>query len=76
MSGYKQPAAQIRWLRKWRIRHVVNALGYPRVTRAAVEGTTKAEPERPRARSNFYALTAKPSAARVAQIARRLRNRR
>jgi hypothetical protein len=56
MSGYKQPAAQIRWLQRWRIRHVVNAAGYPRVTRAAVEGTMKTEPERPRARPNFEAL--------------------
>lgn len=56
MTGYTQPAAQIRWLQKWRIRHVVNAIGYPRVTRAAVEGTTKTEPERPRTRPNFEAL--------------------
>jgi hypothetical protein len=56
MSGYKQPAAQIRWLQKWRIRHVVNAAGYPRVTRAAVEGTEKTGPERPRATPNFEAL--------------------
>jgi Domain of unknown function (DUF4224) len=56
MSGYKQPAAQIRWLQKWRIRHVVNALGYPRVTRAAVEGTTKMEPERRLTEPNWAAL--------------------
>jgi hypothetical protein len=56
MSGYEQPAAQIRWLQKWRIRHVVNAAGYPRVTRAAVEGTEKAGPSRPRATPNFEAL--------------------
>jgi hypothetical protein len=56
MSGYKQPAAQIRWLRKWRVRHVVNAFGYPRVTRSAVEGTAKTAPERPRATLNFEAL--------------------
>jgi hypothetical protein len=56
MSGYKQPAAQIRWLQRWQIRHVVNAAGYPRVTRAAVEGTEKAGPQRPRATPNFEAL--------------------
>jgi hypothetical protein len=56
MTGYTQPAAQIRWLQKWRIRHVVNGGGYPRVTRSSVEGTTKTEPERPRTTPNFEAL--------------------
>jgi len=56
MTGYKQPAAQIRWLQRWRIRHVVNAFDYPRVTRAAVEGTEKTGPQRPRATPNFGAL--------------------
>jgi hypothetical protein len=56
MSGYKQPAAQIRWLQKWRVRHLVNALGHPRVTRSAVEGTTKSEPKRPRTEPNWAAL--------------------
>jgi hypothetical protein len=56
MTGYKQAAAQIRWLQRWHIRHVVNTFGYPRVTRAAVEGTTKTKPERPRATPNFEAL--------------------
>lgn len=58
MSGYKQPAAQIRWLRKWQILHVVNAFGHPRVTRSAIEGTNKTAPERPRARPNWDALNA------------------
>jgi Domain of unknown function (DUF4224) len=78
MTGYKQPAAQIRWLQKWRIRHVVNALGYPRVTRAAVEGTAKAEPERRRTEPNFERLENRRSAvpgSRVSEIARKLRNR-
>jgi hypothetical protein len=75
MTGYKQPAAQIRWLQKWHIRHVVNASGYPRVTRAAVEGTAKTEPERPRTRPNFDALKTTPSSSRVTQIARNLRQR-
>jgi Domain of unknown function (DUF4224) len=56
MSGYKQPAAQIRWLQKWRVRHLVNALGHPRVTRSAVEGTTKIESEKPRTEPNWAAL--------------------
>ena len=56
MTGYKQPAAQIRWLQKWQIRHVVNAAGYPRVTRAAVEGTEKTGPQCPRATPNLEAL--------------------
>jgi prophage regulatory protein len=56
MTGYKQPAAQIRWLQRWGIRHVVNAFGYPRVTRAAVEGTEETGLQRPRATPNFEAL--------------------
>jgi hypothetical protein len=56
MTGYTQPAAQIRWLQKWQIRHVVNASGYPRVTRSAVEGTRKAEPERHRSEPNWAAF--------------------
>jgi hypothetical protein len=56
MSGYKQPAAQIRWLQKWGIRHVVSSLGNPRVTRSAVEGTTKTEPVKPRTEPNWAAL--------------------
>ncbi len=51
MTGYKQPAAQIRWLQKWRIRHAVAANGRPRVTREAVNGA-----ERPKAAPNFAAL--------------------
>jgi hypothetical protein len=56
MTGYIQPAAQIRWLQKWQIRYVVNASGYPRVTRSAVEGTRKAEPEQRRSEPNWAAL--------------------
>ncbi len=63
MTGYKQPAAQIRWLRKFGIRHVVNAFGHPRVTRSTVEGTRKTEPARPRIGPNFDALK-KTEAAR------------
>jgi hypothetical protein len=79
MTGYKQPAAQIRWLQKWRIRHVVNAMGQPRVTRAAVEGTQQREPERSRTEPN-WAPPPRPvsrrkelTSDRVAQIARNLR---
>jgi hypothetical protein len=38
-TGRKQPAAQIRLLQKWKIRHIVNADGRPRVTWANVNGT-------------------------------------
>jgi hypothetical protein len=55
-TGYSQPAAQIRFLQKWRVRHVVNALGRPRVTRAAVEGMAATKPERPRTEPNFEAI--------------------
>lgn len=51
MSGLRQPAAQIRWLQKWKIRHTVSATGRPRVTRAAVEGS-----ERLPTGPNFQAL--------------------
>jgi Domain of unknown function (DUF4224) len=50
-TGYTQPAAQIRFLQKWQVRHVVNGMGRPRVTRAAVEGS-----ERPKVGPNFDAL--------------------
>lgn len=51
LTGYRQPAAQIRFLQKWRIRHVVNRNGRPKVTQAAVEGS-----ERPKTSPNFKAL--------------------
>lgn len=51
MTGYRQPAKQIRWLQKWRIRHTVNRDGRPKVTRAAVEGS-----ETPKTTPNFAAL--------------------
>jgi hypothetical protein len=50
-TGYTQPAAQIRFLQKWGIRHVVNAAGRPRVTRDQINGF-----ERPRTGPNFDAL--------------------
>lgn len=50
-TGYTQPAAQIRFLQKWRVRHVVNGAGLPRVTWAAVNGA-----EKPRNGPNFEAL--------------------
>jgi hypothetical protein len=40
-TGYTQPAAQIRFLQKWGIRHVVNAAGRPRVTRDQVNEMDK-----------------------------------
>jgi hypothetical protein len=40
-TGYRQPAAQVRFLRKWRVRHVVNGAGKPRVTWEAVNGSEK-----------------------------------
>ena len=51
MTGYRQPAAQIRWLQKWRIRHTVSRSGRPNVTAAALEGR-----ERVRSEPNFEAL--------------------
>jgi hypothetical protein len=51
MTQLKQPAAQVRWLRKFGIRHLVGALGNPRVTWEAVNGS-----ERPKTGPNFAAL--------------------
>lgn len=51
MTGYRQPAKQIEWLQKWRIRHTVRRDGHPRVTLAAVEGG-----ETPKTKPNFAAL--------------------
>jgi Domain of unknown function (DUF4224) len=51
MTQLKQPAAQVRWLRKFGIRHLVGALGHPRVTWDAVNGA-----EKPRSAPNFAAL--------------------
>ena len=50
-TGYKQAAAQVRFLQRWQVRHVVNAIGRPRVTWEAVNGS-----EKPRVRPNFAAL--------------------
>jgi Domain of unknown function (DUF4224) len=50
-TGYTQPAAQVRFLQKWRVRHVVNRDGRPRVTWEAVNGS-----ENPRKGPNFAAL--------------------
>jgi hypothetical protein len=50
-TGYTQPAAQIRFLQKWRVRHVVNGIGRPRVTWEAVNGS-----EKPRVGPNFAAI--------------------
>jgi uncharacterized protein DUF4224 len=52
-TGYKQAAAQIRFLQKWRVRHVINGAGRPRVTWDAVNGA-----EKPRTAPNFAALKA------------------
>jgi Domain of unknown function (DUF4224) len=51
LTGVKQAAAQIRFLRKWNVRHVVNRLGHPVVTWDAVNGS-----EKPRVGPNFAAL--------------------
>jgi hypothetical protein len=50
-TGYKQPAAQVRFLQKWKVRHVVNGMGHPRVTWDAVNGS-----EKPRVGPNFAAM--------------------
>jgi hypothetical protein len=55
LTGFTQPAAQIRWLQKWKIRHFVNAHGRAVVTRAAVEGLP-ASRDRPRTEPNWDAL--------------------
>jgi len=48
MTGYRQPAAQIRFLQKWRIRHVVSRNGRPKVTHdVAAEDCDKVHPDEP-----------------------------
>jgi hypothetical protein len=50
LTGYRQAAAQIRFLQKWRIAHVVNRKG-PVVARSAIEGS-----QTPKTSPNFAAL--------------------
>lgn len=44
VTGRSQPAAQIRWLRKMGVRHLVNANGRPVVTWAAINGDSRPAP--------------------------------
>ena len=55
-TGYTQPAAQVRFLQKWRVHHVVNRLGRPVVTWDSVNRTNAATPERLPKEPNFAAL--------------------
>jgi Domain of unknown function (DUF4224) len=54
-TGVKQNAAQIRFLRKWSVRHVVNRLGRPVVTWDAVN-RTGSKADRPRVEPDFAAI--------------------
>lgn len=54
LTGYRQPAAQVRWLQKNGVQHYVRSDGKPRVLPSALE-----EREQPSARPNFEALTAR-----------------
>lgn len=40
LTGLRQAAAQIRWLRRRRVRHMVNAAGRPVVARGWLTGET------------------------------------
>lgn len=51
LTGLRQGAAQVRFLQRWRIRHVVNAAGRPVVAWSAIAGG-----EAPKTRPNFAAL--------------------
>lgn len=53
LTGYVQPAAQIRWLQRFGIRHFVRADGRPIVMRTALE---EAAPERRPSAPNFDAM--------------------
>jgi hypothetical protein len=57
ITGYTQPAAQIRWLKKYGIRVFIAADGHPRVLRSDLE-TAK---NQPRAAANLAALTPRRS---------------
>ena len=54
-TGVKQAAAQIRFLRQWNVRHVVNRLGRPVVTWEAIT-RTGSKVDRPRVEPDFAAL--------------------
>ena len=57
LTGYEQPAAQIRWLVRHAVAHDVNARGRAVVLRATIErrhGLAATEP--PRARPNLAAI--------------------
>lgn len=52
ITGYTQPAAQIRWLKKYGIRFFQAADGHPRVLRSDLEIKTN----QPRTKANLAAL--------------------
>lgn len=52
LTGYRQPAAQIRWLRRQGITHWVRADGHPSVPESALSG----DRTELRARPNFAAI--------------------
>lgn len=52
LTGYRQPAAQIRWLQRQGITHWVRADGHPSVPESALAG----ERTELRARPNFAAI--------------------
>ena len=54
-TGVKQSAAQIRFLQRSKVPHVVNRLGRPVVTWDAVNGVVH-KADRPRVEPNFAAL--------------------
>lgn len=47
LTGYKQPASQIRWLKRYGFRFFVTADGHPRVLRCDLETTTKTPEQGP-----------------------------
>lgn len=54
LTGLRRPSAQIRWLRSRRIRHFVNAVGYPVIVRAWLVGDQSEAvplPQRPNLRA-------------------------
>lgn len=54
-TGVKQAAAQIRFLQRWNVRHVVNRIGKPVVTWEAVNGGVSKAPKQ-RVEPDFEAL--------------------
>lgn len=58
MTGYAQPARQVRWLRENLIEHTISARGEASVTRTAIENRHTSTPKKKQSKINWDALNA------------------